>query len=132
MWLSLVKILWGFISKYPAEVFIVILLAALGVMKLENHHLLSQNAAFKTANEQFAAANVTLNKQIADQNSAILVLQKKGQDYDANITQAQHQAQTLQDANANLLAAMKKKATPKTCDGAMGRLLDDAISRQKH
>lgn len=129
--LGLVSSFWGLITKYPKEALILVIVLVMAYMYWDIHSLNGKLATATADNKTFSDANTKLNGEVSDQNKSILALQAAGDAWAAKLAAANQTAATAQTAAATTLAAMKKQVTPKTCDGAMQRLLDDAVARKK-
>lgn len=124
------RLLWGLLSKYPMQALILSLLLTIGWMRLDLHWVRTDLETAKKDNAAFVVANKALNGQITDQNKSITDLKAANLKYAGQIQDSIKTAEALQASTNKQLADMKKKITPKSCDGAMQRLLDDAIARQ--
>lgn len=126
-WSIIFKFLGDHIEGVVGGVLLAAALSYVGYLKLDNTYLHGQLDKDNKTIQTFKTVNTQLNGQITDQNKSITTLQKTGADYKKQAETAQAKAdQTRATANQQL-ADMKKKLTPKDCDGAMQRLLDDAV-----
>lgn len=123
--------IFGLITGYPMQAAIIALFLSSAYLTHEVSSLKTQLTTAKKDNQTFADANGKLNGQISVQNKSIQTLKSANDAYARQIATAQKNSDAMLAAAKAKFDELKKTATPKTCDGAMQRLLDDAIAGHK-